>query len=640
MNLNVLDDPLVIHDKIYFSVFEKGKGIDFKVAYYQGNVFDDELFCDLDIVTDYDNNVGFEIRAGKDPNSNQLCVLQEDDERGEIKVLIYDEDGSLADTVDMSNEKLEGCVNSFKIRKDGKLFLAAGNGIYAYSDENGMIEYFHPDNALLQSIFLKNEEIAGVFRMTKDDGTPYQSIMLFDDQGNIESTMEVPLYSSAFVTYGDEIYYYYDRCIYAIGSTLDQCELVMKLCDKEDQFFTTIYAIIKKDSEYGVVYKSLSDEVIRSVLFHKTQESKQDKKEITVYDPTGMMDMYVTDQMIHAFNDMNQDYYVTKKEYERDFNYVLLSDDKPDLIFLNELGVGGFGHLGYLEDLTPYFMEQSSQDGSGLIKNLTDKLQVDGKLYSLPRTIGLEAFCGYASKVGTEIGWSENEFVEWFLDHPEALKESWMGHLEILRFSLEGSLDKYVDFNNKESKLKEGDFRKLLQTIKQITTFPREEIMKSSAGDVMNLSFETADDLAYWNKGEPLTLKGFPDKNASANYILTYFGLAMMNTSNNKEGAFEFIKFIQEYRYGFSCYFYTLDATLEKMFAIRIRENMGKPEYEKVQQDFWQLYSSAHLRDLNSVPVISIILEEAGAYFDGDKTVEEVTDVIHGRVQLWLDERK
>jgi hypothetical protein len=76
------------------------------------------------------------------------------------------------------------------------------------------------------------------------------------------------------------------------------------------------------------------------------------------------------------------------------------------------------------------------------------------------------------------------------------------------------------------------------------------------------------------------------------------------------------------------------------MFAIRIRENMGKPEYEKVQQDFWQLYSSAHLRDLNSVPVISIILEEAGAYFDGDKTVEEVTDVIHGRVQLWLDERK
>ena len=77
------------------------------------------------------------------------------------------------------------------------------------------------------------------------------------------------------------------------------------------------------------------------------------------------------------------------------------------------------------------------------------------------------------------------------------------------------------------------------------------------------------------------------------------------------EQLYEFIKFVQEYRYGYTCYFYTLDENLEKMFEIRTRENSSKAEYK-----------------------------EAGAYFDGDKSLEEVSSVIYGRVQLWLDECK
>jgi hypothetical protein len=38
--------------------------------------------------------------------------------------------------------------------------------------------------------------------------------------------------------------------------------------------------------------------------------------------------------------------------------------------------------------------------------------------------------------------------------------------------------------------------------------------------------------------------------------------------------------------------------------------------------------------------ILNIILEETGAYFGGDKTKEEVCDIIQSRVQLMLDENK
>ena len=43
------------------------------------------------------------------------------------------------------------------------------------------------------------------------------------------------------------------------------------------------------------------------------------------------------------------------------------------------------------------------------------------------------------------------------------------------------------------------------------------------------------------------------------------------------------------------------------------------------------------LLDWNN-PVITIVMEEAPAYFEGQKSLDEVTDIIQNRVQLYVDE--
>lgn len=41
-----------------------------------------------------------------------------------------------------------------------------------------------------------------------------------------------------------------------------------------------------------------------------------------------------------------------------------------------------------------------------------------------------------------------------------------------------------------------------------------------------------------------------------------------------------------------------------------------------------------------TAPVLKIVLEEAADYFNGSKSVEEISGIINRRVQLYLDERK
>ena len=43
---------------------------------------------------------------------------------------------------------------------------------------------------------------------------------------------------------------------------------------------------------------------------------------------------------------------------------------------------------------------------------------------------------------------------------------------------------------------------------------------------------------------------------------------------------------------------------------------------------------------VRTVPILNIIQEEAAEYFNGIKSVEEVSRVVTNRVQLYLDERK
>ena len=58
---------------------------------------------------------------------------------------------------------------------------------------------------------------------------------------------------------------------------------------------------------------------------------------------------------------------------------------------------------------------------------------------------------------------------------------------------------------------------------------------------------------------------------------------------------------------------------------------------EKIAQ-YREFLEDARPLPLRTVPLLDIILEEAEYYFDGMKSIEEVSAVIQNRVQLYMDE--
>jgi hypothetical protein len=58
-----------------------------------------------------------------------------------------------------------------------------------------------------------------------------------------------------------------------------------------------------------------------------------------------------------------------------------------------------------------------------------------------------------------------------------------------------------------------------------------------------------------------------------------------------------------------------------------------------VPADLREIVSSAKGHRISISPVLDIVLEEAQAYFSGDKTAAQVADYIQSRVEIYLSEQ-
>ena len=108
------------------------------------------------------------------------------------------------------------------------------------------------------------------------------------------------------------------------------------------------------------------------------------------------------------------------------------------------------------------------------------------------------------------------------------------------------------------------------------------------------------------------------------------------------EGAKAFVSFALS-AYGQSYVSYPVNkSTFDSVMADKLTMNIFGREYdltEEIIADTRSMCEKAKYPPDNE-DILNIILEETGAYFSGDKTKEEVCDIIQSRVRLYLAEQK
>ena len=353
----------------------------------------------------------------------------------------------------------------------------------------------------------------------------------------------------------------------------------------------------------------------------------------------------------------------------------------PDIIepgySIYRLPIRQLAQKGYLEDLWPYIENDPQIGRKRLMESPLKAAEIDGKLYEAFSHVRICTLAGREDVVGKRYSWTLDELLETFNQMPEnsTISEYCFSKSDIFYYICRMALDGFVNFETGECSFDSDEFRMMLEFSNR---YPLENNMsgdinleireRTRAGQQM-LSFASigamqsiqALDARYNSR---TSYPGFPTVDGSVGSYFNLSGreLLMSALCKNKEAAWEFI------REEFLPFKVPQDAPPEVYDEI-LADNAGIPVnkedfikwtkypnenfenfYKSTEYSYYHvateeeveravdLFNSVDKFGMKSPQIYTIINELCGAYFAGDKTLDETVDLVQRRVTLYVNE--
>ncbi|SCX02266.1 ABC-type glycerol-3-phosphate transport system, substrate-binding protein [Lachnospiraceae bacterium YSD2013] len=377
------------------------------------------------------------------------------------------------------------------------------------------------------------------------------------------------------------------------------------------------------------------------------------------------------------FNKGNSEYaieivdYSQYKSYEDQngdiskLNLDLVSKKDIDILVLNKsVSMNRFAGGGFLEDLTEYIESDNEISREDLFDCVISATTFgDEILYIVPQ-FELETVIGKKSIVGEMSGWNANEFANFMNDHAEMEMFYGISRTRLFEKMLSLNMGNYVDNIEKKCNFESEDFIELLNLAKLLdkntvdAEYDSEKEADAFRNDKVALCCTGLSGIEYYKyylrgiMGEDITLIGYPTYDRVGAGICCDTSYAIVKSSKEKDAAWSFIRevLLPDYQ---NEYVYNIPAT-RASFEKRVAEELEKEPEEyffgnvavvaeplsRQELNYYQNYIDSLTKTLNNEEeIISIIEEEAGAFFAENKTAEEVARVIQSRVTIWLNEK-
>lgn len=370
------------------------------------------------------------------------------------------------------------------------------------------------------------------------------------------------------------------------------------------------------------------------------------------------------EQIIDAYNEQSDSYNIVLRDYgyantyddEFDPLSIITSKDFPDLFFSeSNLLTEIFSEKDLFEDLYPYLEESGKVSISDISSPILYDYKKSGKLYSIPRDFSITSITGKRSQMG-DPGWTADEFLSWLIDSPNKDIRMNLTRDTALDLCIDSVLDGCIDIENKRADLNSDSFKKFITKLEEAnlttttkipnfdSTIDKDAFIVEEAG-IERLSRAALADALY---DEECVFKGYPSKDGSPKYYYSATSLSILSSSTVKNGAYDFIEFYITYQddktlEGASP-LYTLksmtNAGIERTSKYEI--NMGgdivfTPSQEQINRVL-NTVEYAVPRKISYAEIRMIIEEELPYYFEGQKDLDTVCDIIQSRVSILLSE--
>ncbi len=433
-----------------------------------------------------------------------------------------------------------------------------------------------------------------------------------------------------------------------------------------------------------------------ALLTRKKASEVPQKEEIVVATMSSGSDLQAA---AVRFNKSSDQYHVSIRQYvdynnwnENSWNDAITrlnnditSNNCPDIIDLSSINVEQFVAKGVFEDLAPYLEKSENLKREDLLENVLQGFTYDGLLVGIPSKFSIQTVVGKTSDVGKEMGWSLDDMIAFADAHPGVELFDRLSKSTMMYYCMMYNESAFVDWNTGTCHFDSPEFKSLLEFVNR---FPDEidweqestsEPTRIQNGEVL-LSTLYINDFERIQMyidifGGEITCIGFPTTDGSIGCALNAeecYGIAAK--SGKKDGAWDFIESYltkedtERWWWGFPTNKKVLEKRIQEAVEVKyltdqdgnpILDENGEPiveggtssinyddgwsyTYHQVTQEevdmVLELMDVAKPASSSNDAIMSIINEEAEAYFKGQKSVDDVAGIIQSRVNVYVSE--
>ena len=637
-------------------------------------------------------DIGYNIAAcafDKEENAYMQCL---DKSSGEDKVFLckYDTVGKELFKNDVSEEFVENTgISGLSWSEKYGLISCTPNGIQTYDEKNGfgmlVDKNAIDDYAIIYSfIMLANDRILMIYHV----GTSESNVIIDlekksadESLSGISGTDEYSFFTDAdgnlFAVWSDGVYKY-DPSSGEMAKLLD---FRASNIDSATKYVGGIkrQAVALSDADFVIDLPVGSGD--DSSLLRLTKENPADISEKTIITLGTMFLEPNVQSEIMNFNRSNDKYEIKVIDYaelypgdgleeaRKQLDMDIILGKAPDIINVDG-NVKKYVDKGVFLDLTPEFDKGGALEGIELLSNIAELMKYDGKMYTFMPMFRLETCVVRAkfAKGNSSMTYDEIDALiksngtdyetAFGSNHDKSYGDLLMSHYA----------DKCVDWNEKKCDFKNPEFIEFLKFINKFPDKANErsnlaEVDESYAEDKGIFYRELFSDMNEYARLEQLVfnddieLVGFPN-NSRENFASIYGELYAVNSSTaHKDIVLEFVKELilsdgEDSYAGFSTVKQVFEEKLQEATKEKSDNDESAKLWDKVnntlvkmkplsQEDVSKFYDyTVSVNSLNNmnIEITNIIAEEAPAFYCGQKTAEEVADIIQNRVTVYLNE--
>lgn len=604
-------------------------------------------------------------------------------------------------------------ASRMKLDDKGNVLLPANNGIRAIAADGTQSYVIETEGYIDGIVQMPDGRLAVVLWSDQDQK---QVLSLIDTAtGELGESVPTTISSYNAVTGNSDYDLYYTSGVNLFGYKLDT--------DESTKLFNWLNCDVSADSVNG--FRVSDDGVITGVVNEWDQETETyDYELITVkqvpYDSVPhketitmaaiSLDYQVIGKIVE-FNRNSDKYRIEVTDYSEFNNYTseneedwnagltklnteIMAGNVPDIFCLSGLNYSQLAAKGILEDLYPYIDSDPDMSRDDFFPNVMAAMEVDGKLCSTFANFYISTVIGASSVVGSEPGWTYDEFEAALASMPEGCTafDVYTTRSDMLQNCLALDMEDFVNWGTGECSFDSQQFIDLLEFAAQ---FPAEfdwdnyewsedddSMARLSQGRQMlaQTSIYSIDDLLYNSYaqylGGDITYVGFPTNNGTGNMLgMTDGGYAMSSKSEHKDAVWQFMRmfFTEEYQsklWGLPSNRqvfekqakeastvqyqkdaegnYLLDADGEKLPIVRYstwNDKTGESEdvyaltEKQVSQIRELITTTTKIADYNS-SIFDIVNEQAPAFFEKQKSAQDVAKLIQSKANIFVNEQR